>query len=508
MKHNSILKYCLMSMVAVGLLSSCKKDKSSVTGYEYNSPKWGGFEKHAYLGQETGPGLVLVEGGTFTMGVAEQDLLYEHNSYERRITVHSFYMDETEVSNIHYREYEAWSKRVYSDFKEVIDALLPDTNTWRSKLAFNEPFVDYYYRHPAYQDYPVVGVNWHQATNFAAWRGDRVNEVILDREGFMKMHFETENEDNTFNTRAYLAGQYEFTEQGHHRYKYRNYASKKKNKPEGRRMPKIEDGILLPEYRLPTEAEWEFAASADIGNSQNENIDERKIYPWNELTVRFTHENGSSEKDRGKILQNFRRGRGDLGGLAGNLNDAGIVTTPVFSYWPNAYGLYNMAGNVSEWVMDVYRPLSPDDKDDFNSFRGNVYKKVQLDQYGEIDEKDSMGRLVFVDVTAEENVNRRNYKISDNIGFKDEMEYQAEEQMYEYGVTSLINNKARVYKGGSWNDRAYFTSPGTRRYLDEEQNLPTLGFRCAMIRLGSPTGNDKKRNKYLPSSGSAKRKRK
>lgn len=505
---NSILKYGLLSFVAVGLFSSCKKTKSNATGYNYNDPKWGGFEKHAYLGQETGPGLVFVEGGTFTMGVTEQDLLYTHDAYERRVTVHSFYMDEAEVSNINYREYESWSKRVFPDFKEVLDALMPDTNAWRRKLGYNEPFVEYYYRHPAYQDYPVVGVTWHQATNYAAWRGDRVNEVILDREGFIEMHSEAEIEDNNFNTRAYLAGQYDFMEEGHHRYKYRNYKSKKGNKPEGRRMPRMEDGLVLPEYRLPTEAEWEFAASALIGNTTLENIDEKAIYPWNELTVRFTHENGAHERDRGKILANFRRGRGDLAGVPGQLNDAGVITTPVISYWPNSYGLYNMAGNVSEWVMDVYRPLSPEDKQDFNPFRGNVFKELKRDTYGDIDQKDSMGRLVYEDVDPAKNVNRRNYKVADNIGFKDEMTYQADEQMYEFGITSLINNKARVYKGASWDDRAYFASPGTRRYLDEEQNTSTIGFRCCMISLGSPAGNNKKKNKYLPSSGSGKRKRK
>ena len=76
----------------------------------------------------------------------------------------------------------------------------------------------------------------------------------------------------------------------------------------------------------------------------------------------------------------FVRAKGDNAGLAGgNLNDAGIITTPVFSYWPNAYGLYNMNGNVSEWVMDVYRPLSLEDMDAFMPFRGNKFETVRLD---------------------------------------------------------------------------------------------------------------------------------
>ena len=72
---------------------------------------------------------------------------------------------------------------------------------------------------------------------------------------------------------------------------------------------------------------------------------------------------------------------------------------------------------------------------------------------------------------------------------------------YEYGITALINNKARVFKGGAWNDRVYWASPGTRRFLDENQSTMSLGFRCAMIRVGAPVGNSKKKYNGLPSSG-------
>ena len=75
----------------------------------------------------------------------------------------------------------------------------------------------------------------------------------------------------------------------------------------------------------------------------------------------------------GDFVANFKRGRGDNMGVAGNLNDAADITAPVFSYWPNDYGLYNMVGNVAEWVLDVYRPLSFEDFDDFRSYRGNEF---------------------------------------------------------------------------------------------------------------------------------------
>ena len=189
-------------------------------------------------------------------------------------------------------------------------------------------------------------------------------------------------------------------------------------------------------------------------------------------------------------------------GAAGYLNDRANIPTDVASYWPNDYGLYCMAGNVNEWVKDVYRPLSMEDDDDFNMFRGNVFKTQLREEEGEIAEKDSLGRIIWRDVTEEENTQRRNYKKADNINFLDgdysssifytQDEYNTGEdkekkRMYEWGATSLINHEAHVYKGGSWKDRAYWLVPGTRRFLDATQSTDDIGFRCAMHRVGTQT---------------------
>lgn len=468
------------TVLAAGVftISSCSKQQSAVTAWEYNNEKNGGFEVVPYTEQETGPGLILVEGGTFTMGRTEQDITIDWDNIPRRVTVSSFYMDETEIANIHYLEYLYWLDRVFgTDYPEVYRKALPDTLVWRSKLAYLEPLVENYLRHPAYQQYPVVGVNWLQANDFAAWRTDRVNEAILIREGILRVNPAQVNEDN-FNTDAYLAAQYEgLVKSDLHDY----------NPNRDTRKVRMEDGILLPRYRLPTEAEWEYASLAQIGNTVYERVTSRKQYPWNGHIVR-----DASEKHKGQMLANFKRGRGDNMGTAGFLNDNADITAPVLSYIPNDYGLYNMGGNVSEWVADVYRPLSPEDKDDFNSYRGNVFKTQLTDEEGQIAEKDSLGRIMYRDVTEQENEGRRNYRKADNRSFLDGDE---PEVVYNYGQTSMVDDHARVYKGGSWKDRAYWMSPGARRYLDERLSTDFIGFRCAMARVGSPVGFDYKKKK-------------
>jgi len=490
MNNNKYFKF-LVFLTAVILLGSCHREVSRSTGWEYNNPKNGGFQVIPYIEQETGPGLVLIEGGTFVMGRHEQDVLYNWDNIPRRVTVLSFYMDETEVTNLFYLEYLYWLSRVFgADYPEVPRNALPDTLVWRDKLAYNEPYVEYYLRHPAYRDYPVVGVSWVQANDFCAWRTDRVNEMILIRSGILHVDPNQVN-DNNFNTEAYLAGQYEGA--------VRNDLQDLNPSGMGTRKVRMEDGILLPKYRLPTEAEWEFASVGLIGNTLYERIIERRLYPWNGHVTRTDR-----QQNMGDFIANYKRGRGDNMGTAGNLNDGADITNHVFSYWPNDYGLYNMAGNVSEWVMDVYRPLSPEDMSDFRPFRGNVYKTQVRDEEGYIEEKDdSLGRIAWRDVTIEESLNRRNYRKADNINFLDgdhisSIFFGEEESfvdddmknklMYEFGETSMINDKARVYKGGNWEDRAYWLVAGTRRYLDENQSTRNIGFRCSMHRVGSPTG--------------------
>lgn len=462
------LTFVVMGLIVIG----CSKPTSDTTGWKFNSTKFGGFEKPDYQQQKTGPNLVYIKGGTFTMGRVQSDLSYEQDALPRQVTVTSFYMDETEVTNLQYREYLHWLKKVYIDYPQVHKDALPDTNSWRRRLGYNEPFVKYYFRHPAYMNYPVVGVNWVQAKKYASWRSDRVNEAILIRKGYIKPNINEQVGRDNFNTEAYLAGKY----QPIYEEKKKSYSPDK----EGRAI-KMSDGILLPDYRLPTEAEWEYAALALKGEATGSNVNTRKVYPWKGQSLR--KQRGDN---RGKFRANFQRGRGDYMGVSNNPNDASAILSPVRSYWPNDHGLYHMAGNVSEWVKDVYRPLTYEMASDLNPYRGNVYMKDSTTEDGFLAPKDSLGKLREVKVDETKVTERRNYQKANQKGFDDPMESYGGDQQYNYGVSTLINNKARVYKGGSWNDRAYWLSPGARRFLDQEQAKPSLGFRCAMNRVGPP----------------------
>ncbi|MFT7589292.1 MAG: sulfatase modifying factor 1, partial [Limisphaerales bacterium] len=440
---NKTIQLVAPIIVSMLLIASCSSNRSEVTNWKYNDSKYGGFEKQNYAGQATGPNLVLVEGGTFMMGVTEQDVTFEYNNVARRVTVSSFYIDETEISNIHYREYLHWLGRTFRmEFPQVYFDAHPDTLCWRNELSYNDPYVEYYFRHPSYNDYPVVGVTWNQANEFCRWRTDRTNELLLADGKYLELNVNAYGDDN-FNTEAYLIGQYQTgLLQGK-----RDYSPDAADPKAGRKV-KMEDGVLLPDYRLPTEAEWEYAALGLRGNQieENEMITDRRIYPWNGTTMRYP--NPRQRWQQGMMMANFKRGRGDYAGVAGKLNDNAIVTAPIVAYMPNDFGLFNMAGNVNEWVQDVYRPMTFSDMEDMNPYRGNEFETKVLDEEGNVAEKDSLGRIRYRKVEDSEVVDRRNYKKGNVINYVDGDSISLAE--YAYGKNSLINDRARVYKGGSW----------------------------------------------------------
>ncbi|WPU93775.1 SUMF1/EgtB/PvdO family nonheme iron enzyme [Mucilaginibacter sabulilitoris] len=550
-------KSALVLLALGALVSSCsKREQSQKTGITYNDKNNGGYVRFRQTHPSPGPGLVPIEGGTFVMGgSADQDVAYDYNNVRRRVTVPSFYMDETEVSNQDWLDYLHWTAVTFPNDRELYYDALPDTLVWRKPLSYNEPYVDNYLRHPAFQDYPVVGVTWEQAQDYCQWRTDRTNENILRESGKMvawkdlngngkagaggaaatnAANANTANGANganttaaatnggqePFNTEIYLNGQLKGP--GYDGKKMMPDLSPNAQAGAGKggkpvRPVRMEDGILKQGYRLPSEAEWEYAALALAGNTQFENIDDGKMYPWNGLGVR-----SAKSKTRGLILANFKRGNGDNAGVGGYLNDKADITAPVRAYAPNDFGLYNMAGNVNEWVADTYRQTSFEEFDDFNPFRGNEYTNKRLadpskglyakDKYGRPikDPAKSNKKLKYSELLAMQgqadsasaaaaapangnaaaNTANANAQLATkNSGKPFNADLRGERDtvnMALYGNTTLVNNRSKVYKGGSWNDMAYWLNPATRRFMDQDEASAEVGFRCAMTLVGAP----------------------
>ena len=553
MKVNKIVVLQLMMSIILMLgTASCSKKSSSsrasrATGWDVDSQN-GTAARNAGKKQQAGPGLVFVEGGTFTMGKVQDDVMHDWNNTATQQHVQSFYMDETEVTNGMYLEYLEWLKKVFppteENYKNIYEGASPDTLVWRNRLGYNETMTNNYLRHPSYANYPVVGVNWIQAVEFSKWRTDRVNEAVLEKNGYLKKGAKTQDvsAESIFNTEAYLASP--STTYGG------NEELVLKKNPNGKRTKAGKDGVvpdeknvyaqrssgvILPEYRLPTEAEWEYAAAADVGQREYNIIKGQKKYPWYGDYTR-----SSKRKNRGDQLANFKQGNGDYGGIAGWSDDGADITNAVKSYAPNDFGLYDMAGNVAEWVADVYRPIIDNEANDFNYFRGNQYAKNKIGKDGKIEiiTKDNIqyktlsngkkvatnlpGEIAQVPVDENETYLRQNFSTSDNINYRDgdkqsskyfdfgdsEAGAKADQSMYnspkhnvttdslgqmvrKYDNTSkrttLIDDNVRVYKGGSWRDRAYWLDPAQRRYFPQDMATDYIGFRCAMSRVGAKT---------------------
>ena len=547
LSDSKLLEIRFLVLITSILIISCGKNNASrATGWDINSKK-GGFQYNIdYEDQETGPGLVFIEGGTFSKGQVQDDVLHDWNNTPNRQHVMSFYIDETEVTNIMYLEYLDWIKAVFPQneekYKRLYEGALPDTLVWRNQLGYVEELTTNYLRHPAYAEYPVVGVNWIQAVQYLEWRTDRVNEYILEREAYVQkdVRFTTEVENgqvdlnSTFNTETYLRRP-ETTYGG----KIDSIAGKKGIKNDTINVyAGVDKGILLPAYRLPTESEWEYAALALVGDREYNAYRGKKKYPWSGEYTR-----SQKRRTEGDQLANFKLGKGDYGGIAGWSDDGADITIQVKSYPPNDFGVYDMAGNVSEWVADVYRPIVDDEASDFNYYRGNVYLKDVIGEdgkaeiispeelvydtlpTGKIIIKRLPGQLKKTEIDEEETFLRQNFSESDNRNYRDgdiestrlfgqsqdedlaENKRPETTKMYDAPThpkvstnedgqivrskdksgsrTSLITDEVRVYKGGSWKDRAYWLDPAQRRYLPQYIATDHIGFRGAMSRLGS-----------------------
>jgi gliding motility-associated lipoprotein GldJ len=561
MKVNKIMTLRLLfGLIVLFGFTSCSKNSSSknsstATGWKINDKK-GGFQYASnFKKQEAAPGLIAIEGGTFTMGKVQDDVMHDWNNTPNQQHVQSFFMDESEVTNLMYMEYLDWLKRIFDpndeNYTNIYNGALPDTLVWRNRLGYNETMTNNYLRHPAYKDYPVVGVNWIQAVEFCKWRTDRVNEDILEKNKYLKKDAKLTDAsaEKSFSTETYIntpsqafGGDEEIVLKGKGGRAKATTGADGESSEAKNVYAQRSSGLLQPEYRLPTEAEWEYAAVANVGNREYNLYQGRKKYPWNGSYTRT-----GKREVKGDQLANFKQGKGDYGGIAGWSDDGADITQVVKSYPPNDFGLYDMSGNVSEWVADVYRPRVDDEANDFNYYRGNVYMKNKIGEDGKVElitsenimydtlangkiiARNLPGQIAQVPVDEKETYLRQNFDKSDNRNYRDgdkqsirfykfgseeegdntvadknrmydspkhqvSVDSTSSEMVRKYDKsskrTTLIDDNVRVYKGGSWRDRAYWLDPAQRRFFPQDIATDDIGFRCAMSKVG-PKSNKK-----------------
>lgn len=393
-----ILSFSFFVLSAIAF-TSCSKSTtitSSATGWPYDYKANNAFRGLGSSSDLVPPGMVEIPGWTITVDDAEdfetanRRIRTSELNTRRMLSVNSFYMDQREVRNIDWREYQNWLTSVYSNVApDIIEKAKPDIKVWTDGLSDNEPFLMNYFTHPSFNEYPVVCVSWDQAAAYCAWRSDRANELRLIKAGAIKApDFKAIAEMTTleavenaiFTSKKYFTGKQD-------------------------NLAKTFSG-MFPDYRLPSEDEWEFAAYARKSTDPDNKV---KVYPWSERSYEK-----ATAAQRNQQQANYNQ-------TSTNANSNVFSRTlPVGSFAPNDFGLYNMAGNVNEWVFDQY------------ATRGNINKIDSLD-------------------------------------------------VLDFFLPDYHKSQdSRVYKGGSWKDPIYWLHPASRRYLDRTKSANDIGFRCAM----------------------------
>lgn len=337
------------------------------------------------------PGMVYIEGGYMVMGNLVEDKLGTGGCCTKPVTVTSFYMDRTPITNLDYREYLYDLQK--SGLVEEYKAAMPNQQVLVEGFSCNDPLLEAcYLEGPWFMYYPVVGVSWEQARQYCKWRTRKVKEAI-EKDGAKHEKKITSAADD-------------------------------EEKVETVKANKVVQRVY-PEFELATEVQFEYAARGIVGVAGIDYLQRhQRVYPWD----------GSSPRGKnGQFLANFKRGKGNYKGMAGE-SDHAAPTSSVYAYPPNELGLYDMVGNVCCWVRDTYSPLSWQETGDLNPIRPSGL----------------------------DGADRQNFPNNPN----------------------SVNDDLKVYKGCSWADSAYFLQIGTRRYLNKNDATATIGFRCVVSNLG------------------------
>lgn len=335
---------------------------SFVHGNGKRTPKGKGVVKnYTHLPKEiislTGD-LMYVPSGTFVSDFRMNDSTYHP---DRQVSVQAFYMSRTEVTNLQYRTF-------YKDMVKLVGLdsakyYLPDTMAFIHDLpnADTKSYKDHYYSHPAYDQYPVVGVNWYQANGYVKWLNYKLNE--LD-----KIH------------------------------------------------PEWREKYAMNNFRIPTEMEWEYAAKGDKVRTQ---------YSWGSDLM-------TARKDQVKWNGNFGNIIDENGVLIKSyLDDNAFFMAKADDYSPNGYGLYNMSGNVNEWLDDTYMDNSTE------AYQSNFYKYAY-------------------DTTVQ----------------------NGKEKFLRYKDSHFVSGKSeKVIKGGSFLDSPAYCIIGNRRAMAPDSSRCDVGFR-------------------------------